>query len=286
MPLKMTMLFRASSTDKNGQAARIAGTSESWYTSLGMADRTAFDPIAVDLCRKRAKLLPNNSSIIGTRYTELDANLKPTGRSVTFDDVYPGAAGMENDVPQAAIKLTLRATENKPNRKETILRMVPDARVVKGEYAPLPAYDLALRQYVEALSANWKFRGLDSTQPIRPVARLLPGGTVVFPAANPFAEGDIVQFLRVKISDARFETPVGVHKHTLIATTEFAAPRLIPGYNPALAVDVTAGGLRKNVYALFGITFDTQELVNPAVTVAKVGKAHFQYVGRRAKSRR
>lgn len=285
MATKFTMLFSQSSIDKNGVPRRIGGWSESVYHSDDYAIPSAIHNAATLLCQKRANLLPQNSLIIGSRYTLLDANLIPTGRSRSFDETFPGGAGTENDMPQAAIKYTMRAPAPLANRKELVLRGIPDARIVKGEYHPAAAYDQALRDYLQTLCLNWKFRGRNFTAAVERLESIGTHGNVTTTNNASFAANDRVQLYRCRSADTGGENPIG--EFTLRLRVGGERPGLyLEGWSRPLQINLSTGWLKKIVYGLHAQVYDEAEANNPRVCVKKVGKAFFQYAGRRSNSRR
>src|SRR5262249_1107002 len=136
---KVTLLFEAATVDSAGNAARAAGFSESYYSTLAIDSPLLFTNWT-NLATARAALLPTNSRIVGGRFQTVD----PVGASRQFDNVYVGASGTLNDLPNVALQWTMRSAAF-ANQKNVILRSIPDARVVTGEYSPSPAFNAALQ---------------------------------------------------------------------------------------------------------------------------------------------
>jgi hypothetical protein len=250
-----------------------------------MTDLEPLNPAAARLAKARQRLLPQNSAIIGVRYSALDVNLVSTGRSRTYDTVYPGTAALENDVPQAAIKVTLRANPPDPNRKEMTLRMIPDARVIKGEYNPSATFDQALQGFIQAACADFKFRGLDNLAGDFRIKGISSTGKLDFDGVVPFPSDTLVQTYRLKPQDSNIRIPTGQFK--LVETsTGSSAGWYLQGWVCAVPILVKSGYLRRVRYKLLTPVYDAEEAANPMVVVKKVGRGLFQYAGRRARRTR
>ena len=133
---------------------RVAGWSESYYyDGPGGADLFArvtgqgLGAGSTSLCEARARLLPVQSGIVGQRYQQLD----PKGRSQSGASRFPGSSGILNDVPQMALLCKIPTSDGLRIR-QLVLRGIPDARVVNGEYQASQQFRADLQNFFNVLS--------------------------------------------------------------------------------------------------------------------------------------
>lgn len=274
MPYKVTTLFNAVTIDKNNQASRQGGWSESWYTNLAI-DSPALNAAWDALCTTRAALLANNTKIIGQRIQQVD----PVGPVRTFENTYPGSAGSANDLPQMALEWQMRS-QGGFNRRAVVLRGVPDARVVTGEYSPSAAYNAALAAYFEQLRQNWLMRALDRTQPTKRVVIFLADSAFACVTAGPhgLVVGDFINLMSAKTSQGKKVS--AVFQVSAISPDNPNAFSVFP--NPSANFSqVTGGRIRKRVIQYIGVTLNGQEILDPLAVSRKVGRPFHQFRGRR-----
>lgn len=267
---KLTMIFQMTSQPIGGAAVqRTGGWSESIYAeTLSTANRVHFD----NLMKARAALLPVNAAIVGQRYQEVD----PPGASSTSATKYPGtatiasAAGQGADVPQ--MTLLCRTRTNLPNVRSTYLRAIPDANVVGGEFTPGSTYGGLLQKYFSELT-GWQTRGRNLAGALYPIFAISSGGLLSFEAAVTLTTPVMVQVLQSTATNGiRYG---GRFKATGQPTTSSAQ---LEGWDfPA-----TSGGkvrVQNIIYPVMTTT-DISRII-----VKKIGRAPFQYRGRRSKNR-
>ena len=267
---KVTLLFQAGTIDSSGNAARTGGFSETYYSTLAI-DAPQLQTNWTALCQKRAALLPTNSRIVGSRYQRVD----PVGGSRQFDNVYVGSAGIQNDLPNVSLQWTVRSPAT-PNQRNVILRSIPDARVVTGEYSPSPAYDAALQAFFSELTANWQFRAIDRT--ILPVKIVDITGAGVMVTAQPhgLVVGDHCNVMSTR--------PDTVHKSTYEAiVTVLTSPTTatIVRADQGLLQSSVGGRVRKHVNIYPNMSITTGEVIAPVAITRKVGAPFRKFRGRR-----
>lgn len=273
MKLKCTALFQhVTNTGAEGGVlttpapiTRVGGWSESWYLD---AETVSPDDRFRRVNLARAALLPIGCSIIGQRYQMVE----PVGSSQTGSFVYPGTAGTLADVPQMALFCRVHAV-NAINIRPAVLRGIPDARAVRGEYNPSDAYTKAISLYFGEL-ATWgfKFRGRDLSAPQLPLIHILADGSVQTEVAHTYVVGDMVQVLRAVGADGRKRG--GRFQVTAVLNSFHFS------INWNQLFDSTGGRVRKD------LGYSYYDIVTPVdirgVTVKRVGRPFFQYRGRRS----
>lgn len=267
---KVTLLFQAGTVDASGNAARIGGFSESYYSTLPL-DSAALQTQWQALCLARAALLPSNARIVGSRYQQVD----PVGGSRQYDNVYTGAV-IQNDLPSMALQWTVRSA-NSPNQRSLILRAVPDARVVTGEYSPIAGYNLALQNFFAELRNKWQFRAIDRT--ILPVKIVqIVAGVMTTATPHGLAASDVVNIMSTKVGTDRVVT--SYHAGVLNAPTATTAT-LYPLDRRDSIPDSVSGRARKAsiIYPFFSIT--NEEIIAPNAITRKVGAPFRKFRGRR-----
>jgi len=270
MKTKVTQLFQCGTVDKDGNAARIGGFSESWYTDLTISD-TELTPRWNNLCRLRAALLPANCRIVGNRLAQVD----PVGASKGYDTVFPGTAASDNDLPQVALQFSMRAQSGFNNRQVT-LRGVPDARVVKGEYAPSQAYNAALAAYFDELTRFWKMRAIDRTiLPVK-IVSISSGGLLTTEKPHGLAAEQTVQLMSVHFGDG---PKVSCLAYVVSAPTTTTANIILPAVAHGQAG--SGGRARKYLVTYPGVTIASTEVIAPVAVTRKVGAPFRKFRGRR-----
>lgn len=268
---KVTLLFQSGTIDASGNAARSAGFSESYYSTLAVNAPQLLANWDV-LARKRAALLPTNSRVVGGRFQTVD----PVGSSRQYDNVYIGTAATANDLPGVALQWTMRSSTT-ANQKNVILRSIPDARVVTGEYSPSPAYDAALQTFFNELVANWVFRGIDRTQPLVRIKDIIGDGTVTTLSNHGLAVGDQVNIMSTRPDAAHTKTYVAI----VTEVTGLTTFKHVPADQNQFVQSSTGGRLRKVVIIYPPQTITTGEVVTPVAITRKVGRPFRVFRGRR-----
>lgn len=269
--VKVTLQINAGTVDAGGNAARIGGFSEQYYSTLPI-DSDGLLNNWNSLATKRAALLPTNCRIVGSRYQAVD----PNGGSRSFDNIYSGSAGLQNDLPQVALQYTVRSA-NTPNQRSLTLRACPDDKVQFGEYKPSAAFNSALATFFRELQTNWKFRCIDRT--ILPVKIITIDNTGLMTTVGPhgLAAGDVINIMSTVDGQG--------DKHSFKAAVQAfvtASSALLFLDRRDFGVPWTRGRVRKVGihYESFSIT--PQEIVTPTAVTKKVGRPFRQFHGRRS----
>jgi hypothetical protein len=281
MRFKFTMLMQLATniSDPTAQPRRIGGWSEGWYfEGATVADlyRFAFGlpgiaAVAVPgLCPSRANLLPTGSAIVGQRVQQID----PVGPSQSLSRLFPGGAATLPDVPQMALLCSTPGL-NVKNIRRTILRGIPDARAIEGEYAPSAQFKGDLTTFFTALS-QFEFRGVDLAQPTIPIIAIAGDGTIQLAGLSAgFAVNDMVKVLR---SHDSFGASIGgKFMVELIGTATSVKVR------NWTAGACTGGALRKHAFVYPFV--DSLNCTIGRLVTKRVGRPFIQYRGRRSKVR-
>ena len=272
---KCTLLFNyaSNSGEESGvntltnAITRTAGWSESWYLVNLSADEVRAR--TVNLAQVRAALLPIGCAVVGQRYQTVD----PVGPSQTGSVVFPGTAGTLADVPQMSLFYRLPASTGR-NIRPVVLRGLPDARSVRGEYLPSDKYDKALASFFGVLRGQaFCFRGRDLSKPELPIVAVI-GHTVSTQDAHGFTEGQMVRILRTVDDDSGRKMGGVFQVRTPITTRQFD---IYPDNN----WDTRGGRVRLEAAAYFTIGVEG----TPRVMVRKAGRAFFGYRGRQSNRR-
>lgn len=270
MIVKCTAIFQLATniSSPTRPDRRVGGWSESVYDdvgSFGVATINAFNK----LCRLRAALLPTGSYIKGQRYQFVT----PAGQSQTRDVPFPGPVGVPTDVPQMALLCSCPG-KNVINRRNMILRGLPDAQVVEGEYVGINNYSQLVSAYFEQLS-EFNFRGVDLAQQAFPLLTIAADGRLTFEDTTTLVAGEMVKVLRTLDSDDR-------KKGGVFKTIGLENPVGLGLIN--WPHGLTKGGkVRKNL--IIWPAFDGARCQISQAIVRKVGKTSGQYRGRRSAKR-
>lgn len=269
MALKCTMLISWSSDPSDtGRPVRTAGWSESV-----LFDGAFNDVVQRDfeyLCSARAGLLGNGCSVIGQRYQ----GVFPATRAQTRGTRYPGRAGLAQDFPTLSLLCKIGAG-GATNTRNVILRGIPDARVVGGEYSPSRDFTNALELYANQL-AKWDFRAKLVASPRSPIYEILSDGTFRLQSDLTFDVGDLVTLRRV-VNDNGNDVS-GLYPIQLKVN---AKEGKIAGWTGGV-VD-QKGEMVKMAYGYFRMAASTFSVIR--LTSRKVGRPFGQFVGR-VKARR
>lgn len=263
---KCTAMFQLTTTSSESSfGARTAGWSESYYT-----DTT--NPVIVRndfelLCGRRAALLPESGAIVGQRYNQVG----PVGPSHTSGVILPGVKQSNCDIPQMAA-LCRAFASNTNNVRNLILRGVPDARVVDGEFQPSQQWIAAFGSFTSTLAnKGYKFRGRDLSQTLFPIMQISNAGVMQLEVNGNYVVGDYVRVLRTV---NRNDRKIGGRFRISIVTdpTHYVLQNWTGG-------DTVRGQVRKD--AIVNPSFGTVSLQR--IITRKVGRPFGQYVGRLAR---
>ncbi len=206
MPLtKITMLFKCPTQFGTGTNARINqlfGWSENFYLNNDKVTDTSTRVFTEGLINARCALLADEAWCYGYRIQRVD----PTGASRKFTYYREGGAGEANDDPCNCLIYNVRGAEARTNRREVILRGLPDARLEKGEFKPTAEYRRRLRAYFQSLKdGEFGFRGIDKTQETVKIKSIEAGRLVHLEEATTMIAGNDVQVLRSLAAGHRFK---------------------------------------------------------------------------------
>lgn len=272
MPMyyKYTMIIQATTVPIGGAASqRTGGWTESVYwDSIGPQSRASF----LRLCQRRAALLPNAFAVVGQRYQQVE----PVGGSSTGATRFPGLqvslteSEPTADIPQMCLLCRTRTAG--PNIRPTMIRGLPDFVVKGGEYTPAPLFTGPLNAYFEEL-AGWLMRGRDLTATTYPIYRISNDGIVSFTAVTAISTPTMVRILRTLNSNG--DQVGGVFKATSQPTTSSLQ---LEGWTGG----ATEGGKVRANAVIFPVLTTTD--ISRVIT-RRIGRAPFQYVGRRSRQR-
>ncbi len=281
MRFKFTMLMQLATnvSDPNATARRLGGWSESWYANVASVQdlyNLAFQGQAAGfaflgaLVPTRAGMLPNGAAIVGQRVQQID----PVGPSQSLSRLFPGTAGIAADIPQMAL-LTTTPGFGVKNIRRTILRGVPDARVIEGEYVPAGDFTRNLNQFFGVLG-NWQFRGVDLSQPTIQIITIAADGTIQLAGLSAgFAVNDTVKVLR---SVDQFNTTVA--GKFVIQAIPSATSIQVRNWTAGVC---TGGSVRK--HAIIYAQVDSANCAVGRIVTKRVGRPFTQFRGRRSKRR-
>lgn len=281
MRFKLTMLMQLATnvSDPTATQRRLGGWSESWYWEgasvqdlfvYAFGGQIGVGEGQTGLCPVRAAMLPFGASMVGQRIQQVD----PVGQSQSLSRLFPGTAGLNADVPQMALLCTIPG-KNVKNIRRTILRGIPDARVVEGEFFPSNAFVANLNLFFDVLS-NWRFRGVDLSQAEIPIISVAADGTIQMQGLSAgFAVNDLVKVLRS--SDANGSPVGGVF---MIETIPSATSIKVRGWTAGLC---TGGKVRKHAFVYPVVDGDNCAIGR--IVTKRVGRPFTQYRGRRSKVR-
>ncbi len=272
---KVTMLFNAVTTDSDGNAYRQAGWSESWYFD-GEFDGTLINARRDNLLARRVALLPANCKIVAVRMQQID----PVGPSKLIEITYPGVSTANNDLPSVSLLWNVRSTNGR-NHRSVILRGIPDARIVKGEYSPTDTYNNAIRAYFTELSSGWQMKGVDKTKPAIAINAIGVEGTYDIRGINPWAANARVKLLRVRNTNGhsvRGEFTIG----TAVPGARVGTIGPWPTTNGVVS---NSGKMREVGVEYSNVTLTDYEVLDPLAITRKAGRPFFAFHGRRAAKR-
>lgn len=268
---KVTLLFHAVTRDAAGGAQRLAGFSESYYSTLPIESNQLFANWT-NLCIARANLMPANVTIIGSRYQQVD----PNGASRQFDTVYPPTTTVQNDLPGVSLQWTVRGL-NTFNQRSLILRGIPDGRVVNGEYAPSLQYNNAINAFFVRLKSDWQFQAIDRTVlPVQIVS--IVGGLLTTTGPHGLVANNLANIMTTLVGTDRLKR--SYQAFVINAPTPNTAVLAPTGRDVAIS-DSIRGRVRKalTIYPFFSIT--DAEALTPTAIHRKAGAPFKKFRGRR-----
>lgn len=271
MTVKYTQLFNAVTIDKDGNAFRSSGWSESHYTSLA-PNTTQLGTATSNLDLTRAALLPTNSKIVGQRVQVVDADGN-VSFSRGYEVVNPGSAGTQIDLPQMSLEWPIRGGGG-TNQAVRNIRGVPDARVVQGEYSPSSQFNAALLAYFTELRNNWKFKGRIRTNLKAKVLSINAEGLLVTNTPHGLNEGDSFYLMFAR-------NVAGKKVSGLYQMGNTSNPNTGSIVNWAGGLVTGKGKVRKAGNDFFAIEIFDNEVLDPLAVSRKVGRPFHQFHGHR-----
>jgi hypothetical protein len=219
----------------------------------------------------RAALLGKGADIVGVRFYQ-----GGTGKGQSLALQYPGAAGVETDVPQMALLIKAAPASAVVTRRFT-LRGIPDGVIQVGEFNPPTWFVTAVANYFDALG-NFSFSAVDPGQTTYPIVSVNGAGEVRI--NGPFPPFTVNQVVYIqKTIDANgiarsAKLPIGSvdptnNKFTVIGWT----------------FSVCTGGIA-TAKSKANFQINSANCAVSRVVVRKVGRPFEQYHGRRSKRRR
>jgi len=230
----------------------------------------------IELASRRAALLPSAAQLVGIRkatFTTSGNKIVPGG-SQTSNFRRPGGTWV-TDLPQVSLSLSCIG-EGGGNTSRQVLRCVPDAFMVKGEYEPSSAFTTALGRYTQALvDHNWGFMGRDLSSPKQAVF-FVDNNTIKTTASLGGGVDSYVRLLNVR--DSNTQQPLdGIFRITGIAGTVYTVEGL-----PAGAEAHNSGFARLDGIVLVNIG----EVLVGRACVRKIGRPFESYRGRASRRTR
>jgi len=279
---KVTLLIHASAYDiPSGSAgsstpSRSFGFSETWYSALAPANPLLKTAIR-RLREKRAALLNNGCAIIGHRVAVVDG----VGLAKTFRETTNGSSGEASDPVHNALLWYMDA-DGQPNKRQLLLRGIPDNRVVSAGYEPSVAYNRALLNFFTEILASWKFRGKDMSGAKADIDKIeldpndATVAIVTTKDAHAFIAGNRVQILKTTVTGDR-------QKGSTNRVTNVPDANHFKLDNWKLGV--TKGGKARKVldYLLLDPQIDDAQVLRPLVVHRDTGRPFFLSRGRRSK---
>ena len=274
---KVTFLFNHNRYNPNRTTypqTRASGWSETWYSAYGFDATQLYTTIATWL-EKRLPLLGTGTSIVGWRVSETN----PTGRTFTQRVNREAPAAQSADNPEQALVGVFSNSEGK-NRRQVVLRGLPDSRVVYGEYANSPDFDRAIRAFMTHCASDWRFKGKGHAVPAVKIASISDTALVTTQTPHGLVGSRYVQIYRTVSPEKRQQ---GVQR---IQATNTAPNQLQLFPMPKLVLPSTGGQVRVvEDEALFSIFLNTGFLDQMVVGKHDTGRPFFLQRGRRSAKR-
>ncbi len=260
---KITWVFTQSSfkgTSSTAQPIRTWGWSESWYAPQDVTS-TELKSICDVWMQRRAALLGVGGTILGYRMQRLD----PIGATRSFRNPIGGSTGLF--VAEASLGLLFYPTASgAPNRRQVILRGLPDARAVQGEYNPVGTFNTAIGDFWGLVVANFSMKGKVLTTPTVAIDNITATtGIVTTKADHAYVVNQYVQILRSSTLEGRqrggtyLVTAVADARHFTIQNWQWPATR---------------NGRARLVVAptIFPVSIEESQLTNPIVVKRDTGR--------------
>jgi hypothetical protein len=277
---KVTWLFNHNRYNPNVSTpaqSRASGWSETWYSDYGFNNEVLYTNLG-RWATRRAALLGIGASIVGFRVSQVD----PTGPTYTRKKLWAGTSGLPADNPEQAL-VGMFGSENGKNRRQIVLRGVPDERVKYGEYHKTDDFDKALRDFLTEVSTNWKFKGKKHT--IAPVQLLGVVGrnpsVIITKDPHGIIAPSYVQIWRTNTPERRQQ---GIQS---VRVTVTDANTLSMASTPARFLEPSEGGQLRRVEGMELIPVFYNSLSLDQLTVGKhdTGRPFFLQRGRRSAKR-
>lgn len=272
MPFKYTFLFNVISGNNVNANKRFGGFSESYNNSQEMQSGS---PNVSALISNRLALCSNSVFAVGLRVVDLSQTSKAYVYRLSAQGTWSGDPS--GDFPSACIQATGLGTVNS-QRHRLLLRGLPDAAANGGIFGiPLVQVQQRAQPFLDALkNGGWyqTQRNLSSTA--AKILTISDQGLVTCQGPQPFAANQRVRILRTRL--ALTHTPIQGGVFT-VATTPAPSGNTfsIIGWPPAN----TIGG-RARFDSPIDNGYGTMNV--ESVTLRKVGRSFFQYVGRRKRA--
>jgi len=157
------------------------------------------------------------------------------------------------------------------NIAQLLLRGVPDARIVKGEYSSSLEYQNALNLFISTLrGGGWKFRGRDLSQTAFPLVGVSDTGVATTEENHTLNAGDMVRVLRTTIETGRQRGG----RFKVIAPVTATSLTLMNW-----DLGETEGGSVRRDLEIFP-DYGTLAVVTPRIVTRKVGRPFTGFVGK------
>lgn len=270
---KCTLLLQNTTTPANRSDAspHTAGWSESfWRNGVVAGDDLAL----VNLITKRARLLPNQASIVGFRISlwDISGNKLLARGSSTAKTQRIGHASLTCTQPGTSLSFS-GSSSGVANSSRFALKCLPDEEETNGEYQPDTAYKTAVTQFCNEMTTGWGFVGRDLTKVSQKVITI--AGNIVKLAGLIGAAPGVDNLIFKKVKADNGDPVKGSYLVTNVTVANEYTLAAFPG-----AVVTKANGLAR----VDAIAFYPYTVVVPDRSVTrKVGRPFAAYRGRASK---
>jgi hypothetical protein len=273
MPIKCTLLIQLATgtVAPNPSLRRIGGWSESFYfpgtdmaAAIAQVNKTTLS-VPLGLCNARGGLLPSSAQIIGQRFQQVT----PRGASQSLNRLWDGGSGFDTDIPQMAL-LTRIPSVDGAHVRPYIIRGIPDALVVDGEFRPTADINLALTNLFRTLGL-YSMRVVNRVAAPQQIASIDASGKIIFNAVRPtIPVGGIINLVDIMVAGRTISGPFVV---AAIGPESLALT--ITGWT--YGVGLGGQGLQNSVSYL---PLDGTKATVGRIIVKKVGRPFVGYRGR------
>jgi hypothetical protein len=255
---KCTAIFNYKNADN-----RPGGWSESLYRTADTA-ANAINELNL-LVQRRMGLASSGVVCVGMRAS----NESNPGISQVVTTGIKGQVLVEQDTPWQAVYIDAKTADG--HRRPIILRGIGDGLIVGGILVPNEQWNDAFARWRLRMENNgWQLRGKNLANTPKAISDIDGTGNVTMIAALPLAPGDIIEFYRTR--DVSGKSVIG---SSTIDTVTDAKRFKLANWEPGRVV--LKGKMRKLEYGFFSIA----SVQTVRVTLRKVGRPFFPYVGRR-----